>query len=241
MAFVHGKTTIVLWDEYDLSAYFTTANSARELDAPETTTFGTAFKTRIAGHKDGTISLEGLFDPAAGASDVVLAAALSASASPIVTIGRESMDAVGDRAELLYGFETTYEITEEVEEAIGVSAEVTGNGGLDGGVVLHALEAETGDGNETSVDNAAATANGGVAHLHATAYSGLDSAVIKIQHSTDNFSGDSADLVTFTTLTAAGKERVVVAAGTTVRRYLRVNVDVTGTGSITFAVAFARR
>lgn len=241
MAFGHGKNTRVLWDEFNLSTYFNELSTSRELDLAETTTFGTAFKTYLAGIKDGSLSASGFFDPEAGASDVVLAAALSASATPIITICREALDAVGDRAELLTGRQTSYEISASTDEAVSVSADVQANGGLDSGIVLHALEAETGDGDETAVNHGAATTNGGIAHLHATAYSGLDDATITISHSDDNFVADDEVLVTFTQLTAVGKERVVVAAGTTVNQYLRVSTDATGTGSITFAVAFARR
>ena len=84
------------------------------------------------------------------------------------------------------------------------------------------------------------TINGGVAHLHVGAFSGLSSDVITIEHSV-NGSTSWATLVTFTTVTGRTSERIEVAAGTTVRQYLRVVDDVTGTGSITRFVAFARR
>lgn len=239
MSFQHAKGTIVLWDEFNLSTFFDDLKTTQELDLAKTTTFGTAFKTIVAGAKDGSLSVSGLFDPLAAGSDVVLAAALSASATPIITCSRESMDAVGDRAELLTGMETKYEISGKVDGAVGVSASVQANGGLDSGRVLHALEAETVDANETSVNNGAATTNGGVAHIHCTAFSGLTGCVNYIEHSTDDSTW--VTLVTFTNLTAVGKERVVVAAGTTVRQYLRARTDVTGTGSITYAAAFARR
>ena len=84
------------------------------------------------------------------------------------------------------------------------------------------------------------TANGGVAHLHVSAFSGLTSDVITIEHSV-NGSTSWATLVTFATITGVTSERVVVAPGTSVRQYLRVVDDVTGTGSITRFVAFSRR
>ena len=59
-------------------------------------------------------------------------------------------------------------------------------------------------------------------------------------HSVDGVSA-WATLVTFATVTAVTAERVVVAPGTTVRRYLRVVDDVTGAGSISRGITFARR
>ena len=91
----------------------------------------------------------------------------------------------------------------------------------------------------TAQNNGAGTTNGGIAHLHVSAYSGLTSDVITIEHSV-NGSTSWATLVTFATVTAVTSEQVVVAPGTTVRQYLRVVDDVTGTGSVTRAVAFAR-
>ena len=61
----------------------------------------------------------------------------------------------------------------------------------------------------------------------------------KIQHSTDNSSW--ADLATFTTVTAVTSQQVVVAAATTVNRYTRALATITGVGTMTYAVTFARR
>jgi hypothetical protein len=95
------------------------------------------------------------------------------------------------------------------------------------------------DTNGTSVDNGAATANGGAINIHVTAFSGLTSDSIIIEHSTNDSVWNT--LATSTLVTGLTSERIVVAAGTTVNRYLRVRDDVTGSGSITAQVGFARR
>jgi hypothetical protein len=76
--------------------------------------------------------------------------------------------------------------------------------------------------------------------MHVTAFSGLTNNIVTIEHSVDGATSWNT-LVTFATYTGITSERVVVAAGTTVRRYLRVVDNVTGAGSTTRAVAFARR
>ncbi len=82
------------------------------------------------------------------------------------------------------------------------------------------------------------SANGGVGYLQVTAYSGLDSAAIKIQDSPDD--STYVDLLSFASVTAGpNKERKTVAG--VVDRYLAVVGDVTGTGSVTAFVGFARR
>ncbi len=120
------------------------------------------------------------------------------------------------------------------------SVTAQGSGGSEVGTVLEDLTAVTIDGNGTSRDLTAASGNGGVAHLHVSEFSGLTSDEITVEHSTNGSTG-WATLVTFATVTGVTSERVVVAPGTTVNRYLRVVDDVDGTGSITRSIAFARR
>lgn len=127
----------------------------------------------------------------------------------------------------------------QVGDKASFSLDLQTSGPTELGRSIHNLGAETVDANGTSYDNAALTSNGGVGHLHVTAYSGLTSASIIVEHSTN----DSvwATLGTFTSVTALTSEVLTIAAGTTVNRYLRIRTDVTGTGSVTFSVAFARR
>jgi hypothetical protein len=83
------------------------------------------------------------------------------------------------------------------------------------------------------------TVNGGAGIQAISALSGFTGFIGKIRHSADD--STYATLVTFTNVTAApAAERVAVAAGTTVNRYLCFDGDVTGTGSITPFAGFAR-
>ncbi len=115
-----------------------------------------------------------------------------------------------------------------------------GTGILDYGTIIEDLTAITIDGNGTARDGGAGSSNGGVAHIHSTAFSGFTSNDVTIEHSVDG-STSWATLVTFAQITGLSGERVEVAAGATVRRYLRVVDNVTGTGSNTRSVAFGRR
>lgn len=110
--------------------------------------------------------------------------------------------------------------------------------GFDFGFMLEDLTAITADGNGTARDLTAQTTNGAVAHLHVTAFTGLTSNVVTIEDSSDGSTG-WATIGTFTTVTGLTSQRLVIAG--TVKRYLRVVDNVTGTGSCTRSVAFARR
>lgn len=130
----------------------------------------------------------------------------------------------------------------QVSTTVDASVSFMAGDGIDYGVSVEDYTAITTTTTGTARDGAAATGNGGVAHLHVTAYSGLTSNTVTIEHSVDG-STSWATLVTFTAATAVTSQRVVVAPGTTVRRYLRVvdTVVVGGGGTNTRQVSFARR
>jgi hypothetical protein len=243
--FRHGKNTIVMFDQYDLSTYFNMATTSAMAEPVDTTTFGSANKTYAVGMKDATVSFEGLWDGSTDAVDEVLSAAVTATADKVITVGSEGA-AIGRRAKLINSIESSYEIKAAVADMVTISAEVQASGikgGLDGGVLLAAQQTVSSVTANTSVDNAASSANGGVAHLHVTTNSRDGAATIKVQHSANNSTW--ADLVVFTATTSSTttSQRVEVAAGTTVNRYIRANVSAIAgsTGSVTITVGFARR
>ena len=70
----------------------------------------------------------------------------------------------------------------------------------------------------------------------------MTSNVVTIEGSADGTTGwATISGGTFATITGVGYERLVIAAGVSVPRYLRVVDNVTGTGSHTRFVSFARR
>jgi hypothetical protein len=79
---------------------------------------------------------------------------------------------------------------------------------------------------------------GGIAFQQVTAYSGFTGFVGKVRDSVDDVT--YADLATFANVTSAPAAEAVTVAGT-VDRYLAVDGNVTGTGSITVFIGFARR
>lgn len=232
MAFIHGKNTAILVDEFDLSAFFNSADVAATLETAETTTFGNAAKTYIPGLADATLSLAGMFDGSASAVDEVLRGALGGSA--LITVLPAGAGTIGNRASVAEALETSYGITAAVADAVSVSAEAQVTNGLIPALLLADLAARTAIGQTAALDNAASTSNGAKAFLHLTAFTGTD-VTIKVQDSPDNSTW--ADLITFTQATAETSE--TASATGTVERYLRVDISGTFT-SVTFAVVVAR-
>lgn len=237
MAFQHGKSTSVLMDQYNLSSYFRASDVGRTTEVHDTTTYGATAKAYIPGLRDGTMSLEGLWDGAAGAVDPVIQGYLASASGQVVTVAPSGLT-VGNRVLMLSSRKTSYSISDPVADLVTVAVDIQADGGIDGGVSLHALTAETGAANSASVNNGAATTNGYSAHLHVTDVTAV-SAVVKVQHSANDSTW--ADLVTFTAATTGGgaTSQRVTGIGT-VNQYTRMDLSGTIT-SVTFGLGFARR
>jgi hypothetical protein len=233
MAFVHGKNATTLVGEFDLSAFFNSADVAMTTDTAEVTTFGAAAKAYIPGLRDATLSLAGLFDGDAGAVDPVLQATLGGSAQ-LISVCVAGAGAIGNNAKLAAAHSTNYSVAAAVGDAVSISAEAQVTGGMVNGQVLANLVARTATGQTTALDNGASSANGLIAFLHLVDFSGTD-IDIEIEESPDNSTWVS--LVAFTQATAETAEQKTVTGA--VERYLRVNITGTFT-SATFAVTVAR-
>jgi hypothetical protein len=235
--FRHGKNTVVLADSTDLSQYLNSVTASNEVEVPETTTFGSAARSFIVGHKDGSVSFEGLYEGGETVGvDYILHSAIGTG--PIMSVSGDGAG-VGRRAILLNAKSTSYEVSSPLTEVVAISGEAIADGGLDYGVWLACQSAITTTLTGTSVDNAASTANGGVAHLHITANSNSGTTVAKVQGSANNSTW--ADLVTFTTVAigTTATQRSIVSGS--VPRYLRALVTPAGAGSLTVSIAFSRR
>jgi hypothetical protein len=240
MAFIHGKSAGIVHGVYDLTSYLNDASVSQNVETAETTAFGAAAKTYITGLRDATISASGMFDGAADAIDEVLTASIGSDTLAPMIVAQSGLTGA-ERAYILQSKTTSYDVSSPVGDVVSVSFDSQADGGVDDAVLLTNLAAITATGNGTGRDNTTSTTNGGMAQVNVTANTLDNTLVFKVQHSADNSTW--ADLATFTTVpaTTTTSERVLVASGTTVNRYLRANYTTSGTGSITFIMAFARR
>lgn len=65
MAFTHGKDTYVSLNGSNLSAYTNNTDIPREADTHDVTTYGKGSKVYKGGLKDGTVTLQGVYDTTA--------------------------------------------------------------------------------------------------------------------------------------------------------------------------------
>lgn len=245
MAKQRGINTSILIDKYDFSNLFKTFDGQLTVDPFDSTGFQDTAKTYILdGFNMGKISLEGFYEhdgATVNKVDNILRAALGSTTKKILTISPLNADVLGNYCFLAEADLLNLTVSDPASGLLMENAEFQSSSGLESGVILQPLTPLTATGNGTGVDNLVATADGGSAHLHITTASGTSPTFDgKVQHSVDN--SVWVDLVTFTQATAATSQRVEVAPGTTVRRYLRAIRTIGGTSpSFTVAISFARK
>ena len=236
MAVAHGKQTRIYLNGYNLTGFFRKSSSELTRETAESTVFGLDDKTYLAGVKDATASLEGLFDNAADGVEEVLLAALNAD--PTILNILPQGDAIGNVAHGLTSLETKYALDASKDDVVSLNTELQSTAGRDRLLVHHALGSEVASGQSASIDNGAATTNGGVGYIHVPDIAGITNLSVLIEDSADNSAW--ATILTFAGVTAdRGRQRVEITG--TVRRYTRSSWGFTGAGSSQFWAGFGRR
>lgn len=238
MTFVHSKQSRLLVNERHLSGQITSWTAGGTKNLSETTTLldeGTRF---VAGLVEGTLSINGLFDSAAGSLHDTMSTAFKAGDGDLLVTAAPAGLTVGMPAICAVAHTTSFATESPVADAVSLSIEGQPDDGVDFGVLLHGHTAETATGTGTDVDLGAATGKG-VAFLHVTNVAGTTpSLTCKVQHSAD--SNTWVDLLTFTAATAATRARKVASGP--VSRHVRATWTISGTTpSFTFALAYAPR
>lgn len=131
MAFTHGKDSVFKLDNAsgsltDISTYVNNVDFPETADVSETTTLGADNKTYIAGLKDATISLAGLWDATA---DAIFGAVVGQSA----TLSYEYSPEGTASGKIKYTGEailTSYAISSPVGDAVGYSADLQVSGAV---------------------------------------------------------------------------------------------------------------
>ena len=243
MAFVAGNQTRLITGAFDLSAFTTQVSFSSSVATIERTPLTATAMEYIAGQESHTFSVSSMLDDAstAGSYWATLTGNHAAGTLLPVTVAPGGF-AAGNAAWLAEAYELNLSPTSTASGGVDMGIDYQVTGAAAAGQALAAHAAVTATGNGSAVDGTAATTNGGIAHLHVTAVGGTTPELdVTIEHSV-NGSTSWATLATFTQVTTAtASQRVVVAAGTSVRRYLRVAYTVAGTNpTYTIAVAFAR-
>lgn len=238
MAFVGSFNSRIVVGALSFSSYVRGFSPTMDRAMLDVTTIVDTAKQFIPGMLSSSVTIDALLDGSGAAGSEFITLNTWSTTPQAMTIAPRGLTA-GTEVMMFLGNQSNATLNSEINGVASASISVDVDGNPDVGVVISNFTAITADTNGASVDNGAATSNGGVAHLHLTDFSGFTSNSVIVEHSTN----DSvwATLDTFTLATATTWERLVIAPGTTVNRYLRIRDDVTGTGTCTRMVAFARR
>lgn len=237
---VHGKATRVALNEFLVSGELQTGTIARSAPLANTEGYGDDWDEReLKGQFDGSFSFSGPYNGATGKIEAIIEAIQhhTTDRRGIISYAASGF-AVGNLVDMGALAITQRPIASPMTDKSMVSVTAPTDGEIDLGVSLHDATAETTTFDGTAVDETASTANGGVAHLHCSAFTGT-TGTWKVQDSADNSSW--ADIITFAAVTGVGSQRIELAAGTAVRRYVRAICSNDDFSTATVVVVFARR
>lgn len=122
MAFIHGKDTLITVDSNDLSAFTNSSDFSQSSDSHDVTAYGATNKAYQAGLIDGTFSMAGIYDNAAGGPRTVLQALQVAGAAFTIIRQPEGAGTTLDQ-DSFSAIITSYEESSPVDDMINWTAD----------------------------------------------------------------------------------------------------------------------
>ncbi len=181
------------------------------------------------GVRRATMSQNGLYDDASKAVNEVFSG--QEATQRVVCLSLEG-NTIGTRFIGMAGaFGAKFKRAAQRAGLTKAAVDYTLTGAVEQGVILQPLAVKSVTWNTEgaeSVDHGASTAAGGAGYLQVGDVVGFTSLVAKVRHSADDVT--YADLLTFTTVTAANRAERVEVAGT-VNRHLAISGTLTGTSA----------
>lgn len=239
MAFSAGFRSRVLIGDFHFSPVLTDFDVPWSTDMLDTTVLTSTAKEFIPGLDTSTFTGSGWLDTdgTANAHFDQVGDWKSATTPEPLTYAPRGLT-LGQEVVMVNALESQVSFGSQVGSVVSWSLTGQTDGATDYGVSIKDLAAITSTGNGTGVDlTTVSTTSGAVAHLHVTAFTGFSSVTIVVADSADN--STFATIGSFTAVTGLTSQRLAITG--TIRRYVRYAATVTGSGSITFAVSFARR
>lgn len=127
MTFIHGKGSAYSLDDNDLSIYGTQIKFSRKADKHDVTTHGRNSHVYFSGLKDGTASIEGIYDNTAVTGPAVTLKALIGGPNVELVYMPEG-DAVGKPVATVMVLVETYDETAPVADMVKFSCELQFSG-----------------------------------------------------------------------------------------------------------------
>jgi hypothetical protein len=128
MAFRHGSKAVVTVNAVDLSTFCTSLDLSIDQDAADTTTFGSVWKSAIAGTMGGKLTISGDYDGTVttGPASAILLA--QATAVPIAVVHKPGGTLAGQRTNSFNALITNYSESSPVGGVITFKADLLATG-----------------------------------------------------------------------------------------------------------------
>ena len=122
MAFRHGKNAQITINTKDLSAFADSLDLAIDVDTADTTTFGSTWKSAIAGLVGAKLDLSGAFDPTVttGPADVLMSCITGGVA--VAVVHKPGGTLTGQRTNSFNAIVTSYAESSPVGGRVGFKA-----------------------------------------------------------------------------------------------------------------------
>jgi len=256
LTYLHGKDSNAYAGGQDVTGVLREISHSATVDTAETSVMGLSDKTYIAGMRDDTVTLGGLFDGSTSRTNEVL---ISSTANTIgLGVSPSTLNGIvtycplgssrGGPAELINGTVTGYDVSSPAQDVVAASVTVQGSGGKPaknlGKMLTNGTTAKSstiaGSGTVAFGSTSAPSTAGGVAHIHVTGFSS-GTCTIVLQHTSGVGYSDKATFALTASSSGSSAVRGYRQAITgTMKETWRYAITTMSSTSISFAAAVAR-
>jgi hypothetical protein len=130
MAFRHGRFAEITVNAVALSAFCNSADFSIDVDTADTTTFGSTWKSAIAGIPGAKLELAGDYDGTTGTGPGAVLEACIAGGVPVAIIVKPGGTLAGQRTHTFNGLVTSYAESSPVGGAITFKSSILATGAV---------------------------------------------------------------------------------------------------------------
>jgi len=130
MAFRHGKNAVVTVNAVDLSAFCDNLELAIDVDTADTTTFGSSWKSALAGVAGAKAELSGDYDPTATTGPASAIFACISGGVPVAVVHKPGGTLSGQRTNSFNAIVTNYTETSSVGDVVKFKASLLATGAV---------------------------------------------------------------------------------------------------------------
>jgi hypothetical protein len=130
MAFRHGKNAVVTVNAVDLSTFCDNLDLAIDVDTADTTTFGSSWKSALAGVAGAKLDLSGDYDPTASTGPASAIWACITGGVPVAIVHKPGGTASGQRTNSFNGIITNYTESSPVGGIVTFKASILATGAV---------------------------------------------------------------------------------------------------------------